>query len=103
MEKKKKKKKSYPKKKICIENDPCLNGGVCVQSESGSGYICNCPTGYSGTNCENEGNDQTRLSLPFLFIFVFYFCFCFVLLGEGGGGGALGVVAGKVIYDKILC
>ena len=27
----------------------CLNGGTCVNTE------CNCPTGYSGPNCEYTG------------------------------------------------
>jgi len=30
-------------------NNPCLNGATC--QTSGSSYVCICPAGYSGTNC----------------------------------------------------
>jgi len=29
---------------------PCQNGGVCFNQLSG--YVCQCPADYSGTNCE---------------------------------------------------
>ncbi len=31
---------------------PCLNGGTCVQSEDCRFYGCECPECYSGNNCE---------------------------------------------------
>jgi len=34
---------------LCDPN-PCLNGGLCT--EDGCSYFCECPPGYSGTNCE---------------------------------------------------
>jgi hypothetical protein len=33
-------------------NNPCLNGGTCQSSDDGLTYVCNCPTGYSGLNCQ---------------------------------------------------
>ena len=35
-------------------NNPCLNGGTCV--DGCSSYSCTCPSGYTGPNCELEGN-----------------------------------------------
>ena len=30
---------------------PCKNGGTCIQPTN-NGYICKCPIGYTGNNCE---------------------------------------------------
>jgi hypothetical protein len=38
----------------CAAN-PCQNGGTCKVDTAGTGYICTCATGYSGTNCETHG------------------------------------------------
>ncbi|KAM9217540.1 LOW QUALITY PROTEIN: basement membrane-specific heparan sulfate proteoglycan core protein [Leptosomus discolor] len=33
------------------QDRPCQNGGVCQDAESGT-YICRCPHGFTGSNCE---------------------------------------------------
>ena len=33
-------------------SDPCQNGGECIDVLDG--YMCDCASGYSGENCENE-------------------------------------------------
>lgn len=33
-------------------NIPCLNGATCSATGTGSTYVCNCVSGYSGTNCQ---------------------------------------------------
>ena len=35
----------------CLEF-PCLNGGTCDNTQGS--YICRCPAGYSGANCEMD-------------------------------------------------
>uniref|UniRef100_A0A7M4G0T5 Basement membrane-specific heparan sulfate proteoglycan core protein n=1 Tax=Crocodylus porosus TaxID=8502 RepID=A0A7M4G0T5_CROPO len=34
-------------------DQPCQNGGVCRDSESSS-YVCHCPQGFTGSNCEHS-------------------------------------------------
>uniref|UniRef100_A0A670K1V2 Heparan sulfate proteoglycan 2 n=1 Tax=Podarcis muralis TaxID=64176 RepID=A0A670K1V2_PODMU len=34
------------------QDRPCQNGGVCRDSESSS-YVCECPQGFAGSNCEH--------------------------------------------------
>ncbi|XP_032087651.1 basement membrane-specific heparan sulfate proteoglycan core protein isoform X2 [Thamnophis elegans] len=34
------------------QDQPCQNGGVCRDSESSS-YVCECPQGFAGSNCEH--------------------------------------------------
>lgn len=54
----------------CLQ-DPCANGGTCIESIGGTGYECRCPVGYKGVNC--EGNHQhANFTLN---------------NGRGGGGG----------------
>jgi hypothetical protein len=45
----------------CITN-PCLNGGICINREPY--YLCDCPDGYFGENCEVHQQGQiVRLSM----------------------------------------
>jgi len=53
--------------KGCIDKDecltnPCLNGGLCINREPF--YMCDCPMGYFGENCEFLQQGQiVRLSM----------------------------------------
>ncbi|KAI9558984.1 hypothetical protein GHT06_015773 [Daphnia sinensis] len=53
--------------KGCIDRDecltnPCLNGGLCINREPF--YLCDCPDGYLGENCEFHQQGQiVRLSM----------------------------------------
>ncbi len=39
----------------CDITNPCLNGGVCYSDSSlSAGYFCQCPSGYSGYDCEDD-------------------------------------------------
>ena len=53
----------------CLRN-PCTNGGSCVQTMSGTGYECHCPSGYRGQDCEGVlCRTRRTILLPFLFLF----------------------------------
>ncbi|XP_048824018.1 basement membrane-specific heparan sulfate proteoglycan core protein-like [Lagopus muta] len=55
------------------QDHPCQNGGICEDAESSS-YICHCPQGFTGSNCEYSqalhchpeacGPDATCISRP---------------------------------------
>ncbi|TNM89536.1 hypothetical protein fugu_003770 [Takifugu bimaculatus] len=36
----------------------CYNGGTCKEAVYTSDYICQCPTGFSGTHCEINTNEK---------------------------------------------
>lgn len=44
---------------FCTNHKPCRNGGICFNTGQGS-YTCNCPKGFTGTNCEFPLHDCTR-------------------------------------------
>ena len=37
---------------LACATDPCQNGATCFDHNGGSGYVCLCPAGFEGTNCE---------------------------------------------------
>ena len=45
----------FPAEHICTTANPCMNGGTCFQV---SDYFCMCPTEFTGTNCQDEGNSH---------------------------------------------
>ena len=38
---------------LACASNPCQNGATCFDHNGGSGYVCLCPAGFEGTNCEN--------------------------------------------------
>ena len=36
---------------VCNETTLCHNGGVCMNSEDGKDYTCQCLSGFTGENC----------------------------------------------------
>lgn len=41
---------------FCTNHKPCQNGGTCFNTGQGS-YTCQCPPGYTGTDCETRISD----------------------------------------------
>ena len=40
---------------ICNADNPCMNGGQCIQYSPPHNYNCDCTgTGYQGTNCTGK-------------------------------------------------
>lgn len=37
-------------------DDPCQNDGICLESQTPTGYICSCQNGYTGKTCQHEGD-----------------------------------------------
>lgn len=40
-------------------NEPCKHAGVCLETQTKSGYTCVCQEGYTGRNCHVEGSQCT--------------------------------------------
>uniref|UniRef100_A0A182QPA6 Basement membrane-specific heparan sulfate proteoglycan core protein n=1 Tax=Anopheles farauti TaxID=69004 RepID=A0A182QPA6_9DIPT len=36
-------------------DDPCSNAGTCLEAQTAQGYSCLCREGYTGKNCQHEG------------------------------------------------
>ena len=60
--------KSCVDRNECLDN-PCHNGGTCINRETVERYSCLCPSGFSGDNCELMQEEQIlRMSMGALAI-----------------------------------
>ena len=58
--------------------NPCQNAGTCIPDLTDQTYVCQCGSGFAGTNC--EGNiiiflGGGGLCLPFCFVLIVFFIF----------------------------
>ena len=44
------------KASLNCQSNPCKNGAKCANAINSIGYVCICPVGFSGVNCQT-GND----------------------------------------------
>lgn len=45
---------------FCEKNkNACKNGGKCMAAETADGYKCQCPSGFTGKNCESQSENGT--------------------------------------------
>lgn len=50
-----------PDLNYCGSHHPCVNGGTCINAEPDQ-YLCACPDGYLGKNCERGTLECCRFS-----------------------------------------
>lgn len=63
----------------CLEQFPCLNGGICKNFEDDRMFMCQCPRNYSGTICESEMLPAGILTTSTDFIIALIICILVLL------------------------
>lgn len=94
----------------CLEN-PCLNGGTCVDREPARRYDCVCAFGYTGHDCELELLASGIITPSRDFIIAIIVCL-FLLLGEHFHSlsaclaiiqNIVNILRSSAVYSYIIC
>ena len=56
---------AFSHQNICTIN-PCLNNGQCFMGYTNKRYLCVCPAGFKGDNCEKGENNDTTIQIYYL-------------------------------------
>lgn len=73
-----------PDGKGCVDKDecldePCLNGGSCINLPDGQGYQCVCPSDYIGEHC-NAVREEKVMQLSVAALALIVFCIFIILI-----------------------
>ncbi|GFY53891.1 neural-cadherin [Trichonephila inaurata madagascariensis] len=63
----------------CESQQPCLNGGSCINLPDGQGFECICPSGYFGIHC-NAVREEKVMQLSVAAMALIIFCIFAVLI-----------------------
>ncbi|XP_038066018.1 proto-oncogene tyrosine-protein kinase receptor Ret-like [Patiria miniata] len=55
---------------VCINPNPCQNGGTCIPQSTGDFYNCSCSAGFSGGDCQNAIANTTTINVVVVIVVV---------------------------------
>ena len=95
--------KSCVDRNECLDN-PCHNGGTCINRETVERYSCLCPGGFSGDNCELMQEEQIlRMSMGALAIILICLLLIMGMCGRGRTAVQKGFDPLRIIHSGPQC